>query len=77
MGQVTIYLDKELESKMKSAAREGHVSVSKWIAYLIKQKISTEWPQDVIALAGCWKDDFPTLEEIRSPDAIDSLREEM
>ncbi len=77
MGQVTIYLDNELENKMKSAARAGHVSVSRWIAYLIRQKISTEWPQDVIALAGCWKEDFPTLEEIRSSDATDSLREEM
>ena len=77
MGQVTIYLDNELENKMKSAARAGHVSVSKWIAYLIRQRISTEWPLDVIALAGCWEDDFPTLEEIRSPYANDSLREEM
>ncbi|MCK5842815.1 MAG: CopG family transcriptional regulator [Candidatus Sabulitectum sp.] len=77
MGQVTIYLDNELENKMKSAARAGHVSVSKWIAYLIRQRISTEWPLNVIALAGCWGDDFPTLEEIRSPYANDSLREEM
>ncbi len=77
MGQVTIYLDNELENKMKSAARAGHVSVSKWIAYLIRQRISTEWSHDIIALAGCWKDDFPTLEEIRSISAEDSLREEM
>lgn len=77
MGQVTIYLDNELENKMKSAARAGHVSVSKWIAYLIRQRISTEWPLDVIALAGCWENDFPTLEEIRSSVAIDSSREEI
>ncbi|MCK5786369.1 MAG: CopG family transcriptional regulator [Candidatus Sabulitectum sp.] len=77
MGQVTIYLDNELENKMRSAARAGHLSVSKWIAYLIRQKVRTEWPLDVVALAGCWKDDFLTLEEIRSTEAVDLPREEM
>ncbi|MCK5130764.1 MAG: CopG family transcriptional regulator [Candidatus Sabulitectum sp.] len=46
MGQVTIYLDNELEMKMKRAAMAGHLSVSKWIAYVIGEKISTEWSQD-------------------------------
>ena len=77
MGQVTIYLDNELEIKMKNAAKAGHLSVSKWIAYLIREKILTDWPLDVINLAGCWKDDFPTLHEIRSSDAADSPREEL
>lgn len=77
MGQVTIYLDNELESKLKKAAKAGHLSVSKWIAYLIRDKISTDWPLDVINLAGCWKDDFPALLEIRSSDAADAPREEL
>lgn len=75
MGQVTIYLDNDLENKIKSAAKAGHLSVSKWIAYIIKEKLSTDWPQNVINLAGCWKDDFPTLNEIRSSSAADSPRE--
>ncbi len=75
MGQVTIYLDNEIESKMKTAAKTSHLSVSKWIAKIIKDKISTEWPQDVVDLAGSWKTDFPTLEEIRSPQTVDSNRE--
>jgi len=77
MGQVTIYLDNEIESKMKSAAKSNHVSVSKWVAGVIKEKILTEWPQDVVNLAGSWKDDFPTLEEIRSTEVPDSTREEL
>mgnify|MGYP000191588066 CR=1 FL=1 len=75
MGQVTIYLDNEIENKMKHAARTKHLSVSKWVANIIKEKISTEWPQDVINLAGSWKDDFPSLEEIRSTEVTDSNRE--
>ena len=75
MGQVTIYLDNEIENKMKTAAKTSHLSVSKWIAKIIEDKISTEWPQDVVNLAGSWKKDFPTLEEIRSTQAVDSNRE--
>ncbi len=75
MGQVTIYLESKIENKLKAAAQTSHLSVSKWIANIIKEKIATEWPQDVVNLAGSWKEDFPTLEEIRSTHAIDSNRE--
>ena len=77
MGQVTIYLDHEIENMMKNAAKSSHISVSKWVANIIQEKISTEWPEDVVKLAGSWKDDFPTLDEIRSTHATDSPREEL
>ena len=77
MGQVTIYLDNETEDKLKKAAKAGHVSVSKWIAELIKEKTATEWPQDIVDLAGSWKDDFPSIEEIRSGMGSDSPREKL
>ncbi len=75
MGQVTIYLDKEIENKLKTAAKSSKLSVSKWVANIIKEKISTEWPADVVELAGSWKEDFPTLEEIRSTAGDDTQRE--
>lgn len=77
MGQVTIYLDHEIENMMKNAAKSSHISVSKWVANIIQEKISTEWPEDVVKLAGSWKDDFPTLDEIRSTHATDSPREKL
>ncbi len=75
MGQVTIYLEKEVENKMKAAAKVSDLSVSKWIANLINEKITTEWPQNIISMAGSWKDDFPSLHEIRSTTAKDFDRE--
>lgn len=75
MGQVTIYIDSSIETRMKEAAKSSHLSVSKWVAGIIEEKIATEWPQDIIKLAGTWKDDFPTLEELRSNLAQDSPRE--
>jgi len=75
MGQVTIYLDNNTETKMKEAAKSSQLSVSKWVAMIIEEKIATEWPQDIVKLAGSWKNDFPTIEEIRSNLGHDHPRE--
>jgi predicted transcriptional regulator len=74
MGQVTIYLDKNIEQKMNIAAQAANLSKSKWIAQLIQQKLNDEWPQSVVALAGAWQD-FPDIEEIRNYQATDIKRE--
>jgi len=76
MGQVTIYLDNEIENQMKIAAKTNHLSVSKWVAKIIKDEIATEWPQNIVNMAGSWENDFPSLEEIRSTQAVDNHREE-
>ena len=74
MGQVTIYLEDEVDVKMRTAAKAMHLSQSKWIANLIKEKVVDEWPVSVKNLAGAWKD-FPSLEDIRSFHSTDSNRE--
>ena len=75
MGQVTIYLDNNVETKIKEAAKSGHLSVNKWVARIIEEKTAAEWPQDIVKLAGSWKDDFPTTEELRLNSSKDNLRE--
>lgn len=77
MGQVTIYLDDSIEAKMKEAAKSSHLSVSKWVAGIIEERIATEWPRDIVELAGSWKDDFPAIEELRSNLSQDSPREDL
>lgn len=74
MGQVTIYLDNDLEKKMTHAAQAAHLSKSKWIASIIKQNIADEWPQSVIQLSGNWAD-FPSIDEVRSDMGNDAPRE--
>ena len=64
MAQVTIYLDKETEEKMRAYIKEKNISHSQWVAHLIREKLRTDWPDQVAALSGAWKD-FPSLEEIR------------
>ena len=74
MGQVTIYLEEEIEHKMVAAAKSAHLSKSKWIAKLIQDKVANEWPQSIIDLAGSWED-FPTIDEIRTNMGKDADRE--
>jgi len=74
MGQVTIYLDKELESKVRQLTKSMHISKSKWVADLIKEKIADEWPESVKNLAGAWTD-LPSAEEIREGLGEDIKRE--
>ena len=74
MAQVTIYLDKETEEKMRAYAKAKNISQSQWVANLIREKLQTEWPEHVAALAGAWTD-FPTLEKIRGEVSADIERE--
>ena len=74
MGQVTIYLDNELETKVQQITKSMHISKSKWVANLIKEKIADEWPESVKNLAGAWTD-LPSAEEIREGLGEDIKRE--
>ena len=74
MGQITIYLDKKTEEKMRSLAKAMDISQSKWIANLIQERLQNEWPAAVVNLAGAWQT-FPLAEEIREGIGEDSMRE--
>ncbi len=74
MGQVTIYVDDDTEKKLLSMVEKSGISKSKWIAELIREKAATTWPENVVRLAGAWKD-LPTAEEIRDKMGEDSSRE--
>jgi len=76
MGQVTIYLEDEIEEKMTAAAKSEHLSKSKWVARLIKAKVATEWPESIAHLAGAWNDLLPA-EEGRANPGRDVEREEL
>jgi len=74
MGQVTIYLEDEIERKMNEAVKSAHMPKSKWIATLIKEKIANDWPESIANMAGSWSD-FPSLDEIRQGQGADAKRE--
>ncbi|RLE26755.1 MAG: CopG family transcriptional regulator [Acidobacteria bacterium] len=74
MSQITLYLEEETAQQLKAAAGAAGQSVSRWVADLIRQKIATEWPGNVINLAGAWPD-LQTTEQLRAAEPEDTPRE--
>ena len=74
MAQLTLYLDDETEARLKETANSAGMSLSRWVANLIREKIASQWPVSVIELAGAWAD-LPTAEELRRDVPEDLPRE--
>ena len=74
MAQITIYINNDLESKVKEIASSLDTSISKYIATIIEKNINNNWNPKIKNLAGSWSD-FPTIEEIRKEGADDVKRE--
>jgi hypothetical protein len=74
MAQLTLYLDHELEMRMRAAAKASGVSMSKWVATLISNHLKDTWPASVAALAGSWSD-LPEADELRADIGSDVPRE--
>jgi hypothetical protein len=74
--QVTLYIDAETGARMKAAAKAAGVSVSRWVAELIRARTQAEWPASVRKLAGAWPD-FPNLRQLRSSKGADAPREKL
>ena len=75
MAQVTIYMDNNLEQKIKQMAKDAGVSISKFISNTLEKNTSDSWHNDTKNLKGAW-DDFPNLETIRDTNFSDIKREE-
>ena len=53
---MTVYLEESIEDKTSVAAESAHLSKSKPLASMTKEKVTTEWPESIVRLAGAWKD---------------------
>ncbi|MFP4377730.1 MAG: hypothetical protein ACLFP4_11860 [Spirochaetales bacterium] len=73
-GQITIYLDKDIEQRLRKAARDAGIPVSRCVASVIEQHTRTEWPTAVRDAAGSWPD-LPDEAAIRQSTATDVPRE--
>ncbi|AFV96662.1 MULTISPECIES: hypothetical protein [unclassified Sulfuricurvum] len=74
MAQMTIYLDNELESKVKQNVAAMGISLSQFVSGLIRKELHEEWSPAIHQLAGAW-DDFPDAKSLRDSEAHDCARE--
>lgn len=76
MSQLTLYLDTEAAARLEEAASSADMSQSQWVARLIRQHVSQEWPESVKSLVGAWPG-LPTAAEIRGTAGEDSEPESL
>lgn len=76
MRQLTIYLDTDTERRIRMAAKSARMSLSKWVAVLVRERTETSWPKAVSDLAGAWPD-LPAVEELRKIHKSDIRRESL
>jgi len=76
MSHITLYLDNQTESIVRSAAKQAHVSMSKWIAGAVQRAAHGAWPEEARKAAGSWKD-APLADRLRSSLGADSRREDL
>ena len=56
MGNVTIYLNKEVEKKARRAARQARKPLSRWLADLVESNVRESCGEEFLALAGSMPD---------------------
>lgn len=74
MAQVTLYMDDETRRQMREAAEAAGLSMSAWLVAVVRERIASDWPQDVLELQGAWMD-FPDAESLRQVGAVDAPRD--
>ena len=57
MAQLHFYIPDQLAEKVKIKAEHSHLSVSKYLATLVKKEVANDWPDDYFELFGSWEGD--------------------
>jgi hypothetical protein len=56
MAKICVYIDNELESKVKQNVAAIGISLSRFVSDLIRKELDEEWSPEVYQLAGAWSD---------------------
>jgi len=76
MAQVTIYMNNNIEQKVKKLAKSMNISISKYISTILEQKTADSWDSSTKELSGAWSD-FSTISEIRSNEKVKDVQREV
>jgi len=55
MAQLHCYVPDEIAAKFHQKAKHAHLSVSKYLASIIKKEIASKWPDNYFELFGSWE----------------------
>ncbi len=55
MAQLHFYIPDAVADKIKLKADHAHLSVSKYLAELVKREVINQWPEDYFEKLGKWE----------------------
>ena len=55
MPQLHCYVQDELADKFQKKAKQAHLSVSKYLALLVKHEVDSQWPANYFEIFGSWQ----------------------
>jgi hypothetical protein len=57
MPQLSLYLDSETLGLVEEGARSRELSLSKYVASVLKEHVANDWPESIFGLFGSIDDD--------------------
>lgn len=61
MPQLHCYVPEDLAKRLQEKALKSHLSLSRYLALLIKQDVDNQWPEGYFELFGSWRGEPPFL----------------
>ena len=55
MAQLHFYIPDSVADKIKVKAEHAHLSVSRYLAELVKREVGNQWPEDYFEVFGKWE----------------------
>ncbi len=55
MAQLHCYLPDDVAEQLHKKAKHAHLSVSKYLANLVKKEIDKQWPEGYFDIFGSWE----------------------
>ena len=57
MAQLHCYVPDDVAKQLQAKARSAHMSVSKYLAHLVKKELDNQWPDGFGEVFGGWQGD--------------------
>lgn len=68
MPQLHLYVSTELSEALRRKAKAQGISVSKYLAELVKREVGLDWPEHYEELLGGWQGELPKRPQVETPE---------
>ena len=67
MGQVTLYLPKNVEDIIKKEAKKNRKSISAYVTEILYQKLAPKkWSNSFLKVCGTWEGEFGDIKDLKN-----------